>query len=308
MANRALDRSAETALPPEDLGPETRALLSRRGVRQALQALGVRSSRRLGQHFLVEPAALAHILEAAALGPDDAVLEVGPGLGVLTGELVRRAGRVVAVEVDHRLAGWLRERLAGVAHFVLVEDDILRRAPGALMGGGPYQVVANLPYAITSPVLRHLLEARPAPTRLVLMVQWEVARRITAAPPEMSLLALSVQFYARPEIVARVPAGCFFPAPRVDSAIVRLAVAPQPRVGVPPEAFFQLVRAAFAHPRQQLGKTLAAGLGRSRQEVAMALAAAGIDPRRRPETVALEEWARTAHELCRSRSGPTSQA
>lgn len=273
-----------------DLSPATRELLSRRGVREALSALGVRTSRRLGQHFLVEPAVLAHILEAAALGPHDAVLEVGPGLGVLTGELLRRAGRVVAVELDRRLAAWLRKRLAGIAHFTLVEDDILRVDVGALMGGGTYQVVANLPYAITSPVLRHLLEAQPPPARLVVMVQWEVARRITAVPPQMSLLALAVQYYARPEIVARVPAGCFFPAPQVDSAVVRMEVAPQPRAAVPAQHFFHLARLAFAHPRQQLGKTLAAGLGRSRAEVAAALQAAGIDPRRRPETVALEEW------------------
>ncbi len=273
-----------------DLAPDTLKLTSRRGVREVLAALGVRSSRRLGQNFLVEPAALARILEAADLKPDDAVLEVGPGLGVLTGELLRRAGRVVAVEIDRRLCAWLRERFAHSPHFTLVENDILRVAPGELMGRSPYLVVANLPYAITSAALRHLLEARPKPVRLVVMVQWEVARRLTATPPEMSLLALSVQYYAHPEIVARVPAGCFYPIPRVDSAVVRLEVYAQPRLSMPPETFFCLAHAAFAHPRQQIGKTLSAGLGLSREEVVTALNAAGIDPRRRPETLGLEEW------------------
>jgi 16S rRNA (adenine1518-N6/adenine1519-N6)-dimethyltransferase len=284
-------------LSASDLSPETRELLSRRGVREALRALGLHAGRRMGQNFLAEPAALAHILGAAQVGPQDAVLEVGPGLGVLTTELLRRAGRVVAVELDRRLAAWLRERLGQAPNFTLVEGDILQTDPGELLGGQSYQVVANLPYAITSPVLRHLLEARPAPQRLVVMVQWEVARRITAAPPEMSLLALAVQYYARPEIVARVPAGCFFPAPQVDSAVVRLEVAPAPRVAVPAETFFRLARLAFAHPRQQLAKTLSAGLGRPREEVAAALTAARVDPRRRPETVALAQWADVAREL-----------
>ncbi|MGB9723017.1 MAG: 16S rRNA (adenine(1518)-N(6)/adenine(1519)-N(6))-dimethyltransferase RsmA [Chloroflexia bacterium] len=276
---------------PIPLSSETLQLASRRGVRAALSALGVRSSRRLGQHFLVEPAALVRILEAADLKPGDAVLEVGPGLGVLTGELLRRAGRVVAVEIDRRLCAWLRERFGHLPHFTLVEDDILKVAPGLLMGPSPYLVVANLPYAITSAALRHLLEAEPRPRRLVVMVQWEVARRIAAAPPEMSLLALAVQYYARPEVVARVPAGAFFPVPQVDSAVVHLEVFPQPRLPLLPEVFFRLAHAAFAHPRQQIGKTLAAGLGRPREEVVAALEAAGVDPRRRPETLALEEWA-----------------
>ncbi len=274
-----------------DLDPETLKLATRQGVRDVLATLGVRSSRRLGQNFLVEPAALIRILEAAALLPDDAVLEVGPGLGVLTGELLRRAGRVVAVEIDRRLCAWLRGRFPIFPHFTLLENDILRVAPGELMGLSPYRVVANLPYAITSAALRHLLEAQPRPERLVVMVQWEVARRITASPPEMSLLALSVQYYAQPEIVARVPAGCFYPIPKVDSAVMRLEVYPQSPMSMPPEAFFRLAHAAFAHPRQQIGKTLSTGLGRPREEVVAALEAAGIDPRRRPETISLEEWA-----------------
>jgi 16S rRNA (adenine1518-N6/adenine1519-N6)-dimethyltransferase len=284
-------------LPAEDLSSATRALLSRRGVREALAGLGLRPSRRMGQNFLVEPAVLFHILKAADLGPQDAVLEVGPGLGVLTTELVRRAGRVVTVELDRRLAARLREQFRAAPNLTLVEGDILRQDPGMLMGWQSYRVVANLPYSITSPVLRHLLEARPAPQRLVVMVQWEVARRITAGPPEMSLLALAMQYYARPETVIRVPAGCFLPAPQVDSAVLRLEVASQPRVDVPPETFFHLARLAFAHPRQQLGKTLAAGLGRPREEVAAALAAAGVEPQRRPETVGLEEWGAIAREL-----------
>lgn len=284
-------------LPAEDLSPATCALLSRRGVREALAGLDLRPSRRMGQNFLAEPAALFHMLKAADVSAEDAVLEVGPGLGVLTTELARRAGRVVAVELDRRLAARLQEQFRAAAHVTLVVGDILRHDPGMLMSWLPYKVVANLPYAITSPVLRHLLEAQPPPQRLVVMVQWEVARRITAGPPEMSMLALAVQYYAVPEIIVRVPAGCFVPAPQVDSAILRLEVAPQPRVDVPSETFFHLARLSFAHPRQQLGKTLAAGLGRPRPEVDAALTGAGIDPTRRPEAVSLAEWGHIARGL-----------
>jgi 16S rRNA (adenine1518-N6/adenine1519-N6)-dimethyltransferase len=279
-------------LPFDDLSPETHALLSRQGVRQALQSLDLHPSRRLGQSFLVEPAVLYHILKAAVLSPEDAVLEVGPGLGVLTSELIRRARQVVAVELDHRLCGWLREHFTEAPHFTLVEGDILELSPGALMqGAGSYKVVANLPYAITSALLRLLLEAEPHPTRMVLMVQWEVAKRVTASPPEMSLLALSVQYYSLPEIVHRVPAGCFLPRPEVDSAILRLEVPMQPPVQVASEDFFRLARAGFSRPRRQLRNNLADGLGRPKDQVSVLLSRAGIDPRRRAETLSLEDWA-----------------
>lgn len=288
----------ERAVAPDDLSPRTQALLSRRGVREMLRALELRPSRHLGQNFLVEPAVLYHILKAAKLGAGDVVLEVGPGLGVLTSELVRRAGRVVAVELDRRLCGWLREQFAGAANLTLVEGDILDRDPAALVGREePYKVVANLPYAITSALLRHLLEAEPRPDRMVVMVQWEVAKRICAVPPEMSLLALSVQYYARPEIVNRVAAGCFFPPPEVDSAVLCLEVPPLPRVTLPPERFFRLVRAGFVHPRRQLANNLATGLGRPKAGLVDLLDQLGIDPRRRAETLSLEEWERLGRGL-----------
>jgi 16S rRNA (adenine1518-N6/adenine1519-N6)-dimethyltransferase len=284
-----------SAWAPDELDAETRVLLSRQRVREILRELGVRPSRRLGQHFLVEPAVLFHILRASRLTPQDAVLEIGPGVGVLTGELLRRARRVVAVEVDRRLYTWLQSRFAGNARLELVMADILRVEPGTLMGE-PYKVVANLPYAITSAVLRHLLEARPAPQRMVLMVQWEVARRMVAHPPEMSLLGLSVQYYARVEIVHRVPAGCFLPPPRVDSAVVALEIQPTARWEVSPERFFWIVHAGFRHPRRTLGNNLAESLGLAKEEVTRLLRDVGVAPERRPETLSLEEWAA----LCRS--------
>ncbi len=280
--------------PPDDLDPETQHLLSRRAVREILRELDLRPSRRLGQHFLAEPAVLYHILRAARLTPGDIVLEVGPGLGVLTGELLRRARSVVAVELDRRLGAWLQERFGTHPRLKLLIADILQVEPGRLVDA-PYKVIANLPYSITSAVLRHLLEAEPPPARLVLMVQWEVARRLVARPPDMSLLALSVQYYARAEIVHRVPAGCFVPPPQVDSAIVALEPLPVSRWDVTPQTFFRVARAGFLHPRRTLGKNLAEGLGVSKEDLAVRLQATGVAPDRRPETLSLEEWT----SLCR---------
>jgi 16S rRNA (adenine1518-N6/adenine1519-N6)-dimethyltransferase len=167
-----------------------------------------------------------------------------------------------------------------------------------LPAGSPYKVVANLPYYITSAALRHVLEARQRPTLAVVMVQKEVAERICAEPGEMSLLAVSVQFYAHPRLVHRVPAGAFFPPPKVDSAVLRLEVYPEPAApNVPPKRFFQVARAGFGQKRKQLGNSLSAGLALPKAQVQAALQAAGIDPARRAETLSLEEWGRLCERM-----------
>lgn len=260
--------------------------------------MGIRPKKRLGQHFLSDPHHLERIASAADLSPQDVVLEVGPGTGTLTSVLLARSRLVVAVELDERLVAHLQERFAHEPRLHLIHGDILALDPGALVARAagpdvPYKVVANLPYYITSAVLRHLLESQRPPTLLVVTVQEEVARRMCASPPEMSLLAVSVQFYGEPRIVHRIPRGAFFPVPEVDSAVVRVDVFPEPRVPVPDRAlFFRVVKAGFGQRRKQLRNALAAGLGISRQRMGEILAQAGIDPRRRAETLTLEEWAR----------------
>lgn len=278
----------------------------------------------LGQHFLTDRRYLAPILEAAELTPPDIVLEIGPGRGVLTEALAVRVGCLVAVELDHRLIEPLRQRFAGQSHVHIVHGDILEHAPGRLVATAcltkvraersesdaperlqpektssqasalqtppAYKVVANLPYYITSAVLRHLLEAEQSPSLAVLMVQWEVARRICASPGEMSLLAVSVQYYAEPRVVQRVPAKAFSPKPKVDSAILQLRVRSRPAVDVAPDRFFRVVRAGFSQKRKQLINTLAAGLHIDKGEIQRWLKEAGIDPTRRAETLTLSEW------------------
>jgi 16S rRNA (adenine1518-N6/adenine1519-N6)-dimethyltransferase len=262
----------------------------------------VKAKKSLGQNFLQDRTYLDQIVAAAELTPDDLVLEIGPGQGVLTRELVALAAGVVAVELDDRLITPLRAIFATQLDRVqIVHGDILELDPVTLVdqlasqlpgyaAAPPYKVVANLPYYITSAALRQLLEARRPPTCAVLLVQLEVAQRICAEPGDMSLLAVSVQYYARPQLVQRVPAGAFRPIPQVDSAILRLDVYPQPAVAVAPEPFFAIVRAGFGQKRKQLLNSLSAGLGRPKPEIAAALACAAIDPMRRAETLSLAEW------------------
>ena len=279
-------------------------------VRRLLERWDLRPSKGLGQNFLVNEAAIAKIVAAAELTPDDVVLEVGAGLGALTERLAREAGHVVAVELDQRLMPVLRDVLAGCDNVTLVQGDILALDPAALVStartqpfgyaqdkppvsNSQYKVVANLPYYITSAVLRHLLEARPKPGRMVVTVQREVAQRIVAQPGQMSLLAVSVQFYGRPRLLFRIKPGSFYPSPGVESAVVRIDLYARPPVQ-DTDAFFRVVRAGFAQRRKQLRNGLAAGLRRPPDEVAAKLREVGVDPRRRAQTLSLEEWGAVA--------------
>ena len=291
---------------------------------ELLRRHGLHLKKGLGQNFLADPVHLDRIVAAAELTPDEVVVEVGPGVGTLTARLASQAGRVVAVELDAGLLPALHETLAPYANVTVVQGDILQLDPGQLsmfnnqwpivtdqpsansdssltLDNCPltidhYKVVANLPYYITSAVIRHLLTATPPPALLVLTVQREVAQRIVAQPPDMSLLAVSVQFYARPEIVARIPAGAFYPPPKVDSAILRLRPWSQPHVDVPDvDAFFAVARAGFGQRRKQLRNSLRANLALTQEQIDAMLGAAGVDPQRRAETLTLAEWAQLAH-------------
>ena len=259
--------------------------------RKLLRQSDLRARKGLGQHFLIDREALSLIVDAAGLTPEDLVVEVGPGLGVLTRELAQKAGEVIAVELDDGLAALLKKTLASFQNVTVVNEDILRIDPEKLVKGRGYKVVANLPYYISSPVLRHFLEAEAKPQAMVVMLQKEVAEAVAAAPGDMSLLSVGVRFYGEPRIVGVVPAESFYPAPEVSSAIVRIDVYPRPRVDVDETGFFELVRAGFAAPRKQLANSLAQGLGLTKEVVSSLLEEAAIDPSRRAETLTIEEWA-----------------
>ncbi len=263
-------------------------------VGKLLRQTGIRPKKRLGQHFLVDEAILDTILVAAELSSEDIVIEIGPGLGVLTAELARRAGKVIAVELDTKLASLLKRKLASVPNVNVINADILKVSPSQLLETkGDYKVVANLPYYITSPILRHFVEASPKPSLMVVMVQKEVGNAIVAGPGKMSLLAVSLQVYSKPKIVSYVPSQSFYPPPKVDSAIVRFDLLPEPAVKVADiNGFFQVVKCGFSSPRKQLHNSLAQGMGVKPAEVAPLLERAGIESQRRAETLSLEEWAR----------------
>ncbi len=268
-----------------------------------LRRHGLHLKKRLGQNFLADPVHLDRIVAAAELGLDDVVLEIGPGVGTLTARLARQAGQVIAVELDAGLLPALRETLAPYPNVTIVQGDILVLNPFQLIIDNcpftidNYKVVANLPYYITSAAIRHLLSASVRPELIVLTVQREVAQRIIAKPPEMSLLAVSVQLFAQPEIVARIPAGAFYPPPKVDSAILRLRPWQHPPVELPSEdLFFEVVRAGFGQRRKQLRNSLKSGLSMPAERVEAMLQAAGIAPERRAETLTLDEWGRLAQE------------
>lgn len=267
---------------------------------ELLRRHGLRLRKELGQNFLTDPVHLERIVAAAEITGNDQVLEIGAGVGTLTRYLAARAGHVVALELDERFLPVLQETLADLANVTIVQGDILASDPAEIVGRGEepvasYKVVANLPYYITSAVLRHLLTARRPPALVVVTVQREVAQRIVARPPAMSLLAVGVQFYARAEIVARIPAGAFYPPPKVDSAVLRLRPWSTPPISVPDEAlFFQVVRAGFSQRRKQLRNALASRLHLRPAEAAQLLQQAGIAPHRRAQTLSLTEWGRLA--------------
>ncbi len=288
MSHCAPDAPSAAARDPDralaDAAPSIGALL---------RDLGLSPRKALGQHFLVSPGVLARILDAADIAPDDRVVEVGPGLGVLTRGLVDRGARVTAVELDDEMAAALARSFAEHDRVRIVHADARTVDLGSLSPSGePYLVVANLPYYAATPIVRRFLEAEHPPRRLVVTVQREVARSMTAKPGGLGLLGLGVQFYGVPRIVTAIRPGAFYPPPKVTSAVVRIDLHREPLLPASQrEGFFALARAAFSAPRKQLRGGLSHALGRPPDTVANLLRRGGVDPVRRPATLALYEWA-----------------
>lgn len=267
-------------------------------LRNLLYAHHMRPNKAFGQNFLVDRAILQRIIEAAEIEPNDQVLEVGAGTGVLTRELAKHARRVVAVELERDMLALLAKTTGEFRNVELLARNLLYLDPQEVFEQEPYKLVANLPYYITAPTFRHFLESGNAPRLLVVMVQYEVAQRIVAGPGDLSLLGVSIQFYGQPKIIAHVPARAFYPAPKVDSAILRVDVRKQ--VPLTPEqrdSFFRLVQAGFAERRKQLHNSLTHHLHQKNEEVRASLTAANIDPSRRAETLSIEDWLRLWHAM-----------
>ncbi len=255
-----------------------------------LRQHGLRPNKKLGQNFLQDPAILDKIVQVAGVGENDTVLEIGPGLGSLTRHLAANAKAVIAVEIDKKIIPALQTSLSGYANVKIVNEDILEISPAEIIKEPEYLVVANIPYYITSAILRHLLENDPRPRRMVLTIQKEVAQRI-CTEEKLSLLALSVQVYGDPKIAMKIPAGAFYPAPNVDSAVIDIALHNKPRIpSTLLDDFFKLAKAGFGQKRKTLRNSLSAGLHIAATAGESLLASAGIDPKRRAETLSIEEW------------------
>ncbi len=289
-----------------------------------IQKYDLKPNKLLGQNFLIDQNVLKKIIAAAQLTKDDLVLEVGPGLGILTEALAREAGRVVAIEKDKKMAGIVRNVLndRNARNVEIIEGDILKfpisnfqfpnKSQIQNSKKQKYKLVANIPYYLTGRVIRKFLESGNPPSEMILMIQKEVAQRICATPPrlrqaclptrqgfggqaKMSLLAVSVQFYSKPKIVSFVSKNSFWPAPKVDSAILEIS---QNRNGVrylfsrylTPFLFFKVVRAGFLHPRKQLINNLTQGLKLDREQIAQALKKIGLTAEQRAETLNVEDW------------------
>jgi 16S rRNA (adenine1518-N6/adenine1519-N6)-dimethyltransferase len=263
--------------------------------RQTLSALlkkyNLRPGKNLGQNFLTDPGILDQIVKAADVNSQDTVLEIGAGLGHLTSRLAFSARQVVAVELDKRLISALEDNLKPFSNIRIVQGDILKLDPSDLVSEDNYLVVANIPYYITSSIIRNLLESGVKPKRIILTIQYEVAQRITAISGQMSVLALSVLMYGEPILLKRIPADAFYPSPKVDSAVLRIDLYPEPILPAEQrETYFKLVKAGFLHKRKTLRNSLSTGLKLPPGKIESLLSAAEIDPQRRAQTLSLPEW------------------
>ena len=268
-------------------------------IRMLLERHGFHFSKKLGQNFLINPAVCPRMAEACGVDRQSAALEIGPGVGVLTKELAKRAAKVVAVELDDRLPPVLAETLADFDNVTIVSGDVMKLPLDALIkeqfGDMPVHICANLPYYITSPILMLLLESRLPIEDITVMVQKEAAQRLCAAPGTRDAGAISyaVAYYAEPKLLFSVQPGSFYPAPKVTSAVIRLDVRKTPAVQVPngdEAAFFALIRAAFSQRRKTAANAIANGLHLPKTQVLTALQSAGLDERARPEQLTLEDY------------------
>jgi len=274
------------------------SIMYRDEIQKLCAEYGIVPSKSKGQNFLLDESYCDIMVQSAELTSDDVVIEVGPGFGVLTEKLLQTGARVIAVELEKKVIGYLEHRFKGSAHFKVIEGDILHMTNDTLhMTHANYKIVANVPYAITSPILKAFLTAEHTPSQMVVMVQKEVAERICAQPGKMSLLALSVQYYADVRIVAHVPRTAFWPVPEVDSAIIVIDVKTQDKENQrTEERIFQVARMAFAGKRKQLKNSLANGLHCTIAEAVALLESVGIDPSIRPQELGVGEWVRIAEE------------
>ncbi len=264
-------------------------LSSKKTVKWLLEKHGAAALKRLGQNFLVDRAVLGKIVKAAESTQNDIVLEIGPGLGTLTQELAKEAKKVIAIEKDAKMCEILKETLKDFNNIEIINTDVLKFINLKLEIKN-FKIVANIPYYLTSPLIRMFLESENPPELMVLLIQKEVAQRICSKPPKMNLLAVSVQFYAEPKIVSYVSKNSFWPKPKVDSALIKIS---QIHTNLPQlitNLFFKIVKAGFSQPRKQLVNNLSKELKLNKEKTASWLLKNNIKPEQRAETLSVDDW------------------
>lgn len=265
-------------------------------VERQLKQIGLKPQRAAGQNFLYDLKVVRQMTAAAQVTTADTILEIGPGLGILTEELLATGARVVAVELDQRLYTYLAHHLAGKKNLELIKGDIFRLNLQQYLTDDDYKLVANLPYSSTSLIFRNFLSLPPRPKSMTVMIQREVAKRITAEPGAMSLLSVMARYYSQPSYLFDVPRQLFYPRPEVDSAVIQCVVgaAPDPKFT---KKFFQVVRAGFSARRKQLHNALSAGLRISMADSEKILVGSGVAGDRRAQDLTLDEWLTIAKNL-----------
>jgi 16S rRNA (adenine1518-N6/adenine1519-N6)-dimethyltransferase len=270
--------------------------MNQKEIKNLLRKYNLHPSKRLGQNFLIDKSVLRKIVEAAELSKEDIILEVGPGIGNLTMELAKKAKKIIAVEKDLKMIEILKETMRNLINVEIVQGNILdpkifSYIRKKFVFRSQYKLVANIPYYLTSPLIRKFLEEKSPPKEMILMVQKEVARRICAKPPDMNLLAVSVQFYAKPEIVSFVSKNSFWPKPKVDSAIIKIKpLIDADRGPINVDLFFKVVKAGFSHPRKQLINNLSEKLKMKKEKVKNWLLENNIQPSQRAENLTIKDW------------------
>jgi len=273
----------------------------RKEIKNLLKEHKIRPSKRLGQNFLISKRILDRIIKASNLKKNDVVLEIGPGIGTLTQELAKRVKKVIAVEKDKKMIKILHETLRNFTNVEITQGDILKLPVTRYsLPVTAYKIIANLPYYIVSPVIRKFLETKNSPKEMILMVQKEVAQRICSKPPKMNLLAISVQFYAKPETLFLVPKESFWPKPKVDGAVIKISRIRTNLPQINTNSFFRIVKAGFSQPRKQIVNSLSKGLALSlpnglkldKEEVKGWLLKNKIKPIQRAETLSVKDWIR----------------
>ena len=266
--------------------------------KQRLDAHGISPKKSLGQNYIHDENTLARIIESAAIPPNATILEIGPGLGALSVGLAKIAQRLILIETDQRVKPILEAELDPFPNVEYYWEDFLESDLSQILGDEPYHVVANLPYYITSAIIRKLLDNSNRPQSLVLTVQKEVAERIIAKPGKMSILSVSVQLYGQASMVMTLNPGVFWPRPDVSSAVIKIDCYPEIPYNISnTKRFFQIVKAGFGQKRKQLKNALNKGLPLNSEQISALFTLSGIDPQRRAETLSIEEWSHLHHAM-----------